>query len=95
MKLKMYAVYDSKVETYAQPFFLPTNGAAIRSWIGAVNDETTMFAKHPEDYTLFELGEYDDETGKTENLHTPKSLGTALEYKKSTPNIGAPRKEIQ
>lgn len=80
MVTKVFAVYDSKVEAYMNPMFFQSIGAALRVWVDAVNDQTTNIAKHPEDYTLFELGEYDDQTGQFKNLSTPKSHGVALEY---------------
>lgn len=79
---KMFSVYDSKVGTYLRPFTMLTKGEATRAWSDLVNDEKTQFAKHPEDYTLFELGEWDDEKGIVINHPAPISLGTALEFKK-------------
>lgn len=83
MKKLIYAVYDSKVEIYEQPFFLRTKGEAIRSWQKVTNDQQTKFYEHPEDYTLFELGVYDEETGSFQNHKTPVSIGVAIEFKKS------------
>lgn len=79
---KMFTVYDSKLEAYLQPFFMASKGQAIRAFTDSVNDTTTQFNKHPEDFTLFEIGEYDDSKGQVSNLITPNSLGVALEYKK-------------
>ena len=36
---KVFAVYDSKVQAYMNPFCMETSGQAIRGWIDAVNDE--------------------------------------------------------
>lgn len=80
MTLQQFAVYDVKVGKYTQPFLLHSKGEAIRSWVDVVNDEKTNFKKHPEDYTLFHLGEWDDESGMTTNLTVPVPIGTALEY---------------
>lgn len=79
-KLKVFAVYDSAVKAYMAPMFLQSKGQALRSWRDAVNDTTTQFSKHPSDFTLMELAEYDEETGRFENLTAPVSLGTALEH---------------
>lgn len=84
MKLKIFTVYDSKMEAYMMPFFLQTRGAAIRAWMDSVNDLNTQFNKHPGDFTLFEIGEYDDETGNVSNYDAKVSIGTALEYKNKT-----------
>lgn len=79
MKLKIYSVYDAKLEAYMQPFFMQTRGQALRAFTDTCNDTNTQFSKHPEDFTLFELGEYDDESGLFTNLEAKISLGTALE----------------
>lgn len=79
MIYKVFAVYDSKVKAYMQPFFMQTEGQAIRSWVDAVNDQSTQFYKHPEDFTLFLISEYDEESGKFKNCGTPEAKGLALE----------------
>lgn len=78
---KIFAVYDSAAKAYLSPFCLPREEMALRSFRDAVNSEH-QFANHPEDYTLFLLGEYDNRTGQVQN-HTPgpKLIGTALELK--------------
>lgn len=84
MKLKVYAVFDSKVGTYARPFFMQTRGEALRSWIDVISDKDTQFHRHPEDFCLFEVAEYDEDTGGFQNQVPPVSLGVALEYHPTT-----------
>lgn len=80
MILKIYTVFDSKAEAYIQPFFSTTKGLALRSFQEALSDSNTNISKYPEDFTLFELGEFDQQTSKF-NLHnTPQSLGVAVEF---------------
>ena len=81
-KIKCFTVYDSKVEAYMNPFFLRTRGEAVRAWNDVVNDPSSAFNKHPEDYTLFEVAEYDEVTGVFENHKTPISLGVAVQFHK-------------
>lgn len=76
---KAFTVYDSKIGAYLAPFFMKSRGEALRAWMDIVNDEKSAFNKHPEDFTLFEVGEYDDEKGQFKNLLTPHSLGVATE----------------
>lgn len=65
MKRIVCAVYDSAVQAYGQPFFVPRAGAALRSFIDEVNKKDgNGLAQHPDDYTLMELGTFDDETGE-------------------------------
>lgn len=78
---KVYSVYDSKVGAFVKsPFFLRSDGEALRGWMDAVNDPQLEFLKHGSDYTLMCLGEYDDVTGKFTNEVTPRSLGMASEF---------------
>lgn len=63
MKLRVFSVLDKAVSAYLQPFFAPTVGAAIRSFGDVVNDPSHQFAKHVDDYVLYDLGEFDDSTG--------------------------------
>jgi len=76
---KLFTVYDTKVEAYLTPFYMKSKGEAIRAFTDSCNDSQTSFHKHPEDYVLFELGDFDDSTCKF-NLHEPKSLGCAIEF---------------
>lgn len=78
-----FTVYDSKTEAYFLPFYSKTIGEAIRSFEDAISDPNHSFAKHLEDYTLFHIGEYDDNTAimKTLDAHIP--LGKAIEFLKA------------
>ena len=81
MKLKIFAIYDSKIKDFANPFYLHHEGEAIRGFTEIVNDPSTKLNKYPEDFALFELGTYESTTAHFENLITPKSLITALAAK--------------
>ena len=50
----------------------------------AAADEKHDFSKYAEDYTLFELGEFDEATGQFSLHNTPVSLGKASELKATT-----------
>lgn len=76
---KIFSVYDSKSEAYGMPMFLRSVAEAIRSFTDAANSSDSMLAKHPADFTLFELGEYDQLSGVLTPLNTPRSLGVLLE----------------
>lgn len=84
MIIKTFTVYDSKAEIYSPPFYEITAGQAIRAFTDASNQEKHPFALHPGDYTLFELGHYDNANGQHENLKTPINHGLALIYKSPT-----------
>lgn len=80
MKMQVFSVFDSKTKVFSQPNFLVNKGAALRAWMDACNDPQSNISKHPEDFTFFHIGEYDDENGTFENLKTPESLGCAIQF---------------
>ena len=80
MLQKIFAIYDSKAESFTNPVYLNSTGLAVRTFSDSVQDPESQFAKHPADYTLFELGTYDDNTAEFKLLPTPKSLFIAIEF---------------
>lgn len=79
MRMIAVSVFDVKAGIYTQPTFVVGVGAAIRSFTDAVNEQGHPFAKHAADYTLFRVGEWDDEQGVF-HAEVPQSLGNALEF---------------
>lgn len=79
MILNVYSVFDSKLATFERPFYMISDAAAIRSFSDAVNepnDMTRHWNRHPEDYSLFHLGKFNDLVGEFE-IVKPVSLVTA------------------
>jgi len=91
-KLKVFTVYDSAVGAYMQPFFMQSAGQAIRAMSDTLQSTEHQFSKHPADFTLFEIGTYDEETGKLFSLPAYINLGTCLELQAriSPPSPAAP-----
>lgn len=85
MKLEIFSVYDTKAHAYLPPFFLHNIEMAKRTFQNCANSTEHTFGTNPEDYCLFHLGSFDDNTGKIKTLSTPQSLGLAQEYKNTTP----------
>lgn len=86
MILKIFSVYDSKTLAYMTPFFSTTPGSAIRSFSDAAASEGSIVAQHPEDFSLFMIGEFDDKTGAITS-HEPHALGNAIEYLSQTDSL--------
>lgn len=80
MILKMFAVYDSKTEAYFPPFYNTTNAAALRDFADKVNTPNHHWARHPEDFSLFCVGVYDDLTAVITPMSPHQTLGKAIEY---------------
>jgi hypothetical protein len=81
MIMKMFSIFDAKAETFMPPFCVHSVGIAKRDFSDAVNDGKSFVNKHPEDYSLFEIGTYDDQTGQCDMLATPLSHGVGISYK--------------
>lgn len=80
MLQKIFSVYDSKAESYIPPFYCPTSAVAIRNFTQAANEEGHSFNAHAEDYCLFELGTFDDQTAVFVLHKAPFSLGLAQHF---------------
>lgn len=63
---KIFTIRDAKGEFYTQPFIKKTHGEAERDFRMLVNDEKSQINQFPEDYDLYYLGTFDDESGKME-----------------------------
>lgn len=64
MKMFIFAILDSKVEAYLLPFFAANAMLALRSFErAAMNPDQTMHT-HPEDFTLYQIGEYIEQTAE-------------------------------
>lgn len=70
-----YAVFDRKAEMYSQPFLEIKDGTAIRAVQDIViNNKDHAFAKHPSDFSLHRLGEYDEATGVITGKNKPEKI---------------------
>lgn len=79
MKFKIITVYDEKAEAFLRPIFHQTSAMAVREFQELVNDRNHQFGKFPQDYTLFELGEWSDRDAEFD-LVQKKSLGNGVEF---------------
>lgn len=78
---RMYTIRDNKAECYLSPFFFQRDGEAIRAFDDVVNKSGSQINAHPEDFSLFKVGEFDQDTGSVTPI-APISLGCALDFLK-------------
>lgn len=57
--MKMYSIYDRKANCYHLPFFAPDKFTASRNFARMVNDTQVQISMFPEDFDLFEMGEFE------------------------------------
>lgn len=62
--MKMFAVYDIKAEAYLTPFFMLSIGQAVRAFSDLVGDKSTIVGKHPDDYKLVHVADFDVMSGE-------------------------------
>lgn len=76
MKLQVVAIKDNAAQLFGRPIFVPALGVANRQFSDEVNRaaEDNQYYKHPEDFDLYQLGTFDDETGAFDLLAFPKVL---------------------
>lgn len=60
---RLFAIYDTKAKTYTQILTERTSAVAERNFTNAVRNKDMDYNKHAEDFSLFELGSYDNDTG--------------------------------
>lgn len=63
MTHKIYAVRDEISGLFNQLLLFPCDASALRAFRDALGSNGTIFAAHPEDYSLYRLGSYRDNTG--------------------------------
>lgn len=74
MIIKVLAIRDRQLDAFMRPFFVATIGAAVRGFQDEINRDDSEMKKHPDDYDLFHLADWDDQSGKFETLATPQQV---------------------
>lgn len=92
--LKVYAFYDEKSLAFGVPYFAPTDGIALRSFVDLVLDTRSIVNKHPADFRLYCLGDYDERSGHIKSFEekhvTPRFIAAATEFIKGYPILKPP-----
>jgi hypothetical protein len=68
MKKLIVTLKDDKLEVYNQPVFIRNKGEAARMMEEMVQDPKSPLSKYPNDFALYEIGTWDEDTG-TIQLH--------------------------
>lgn len=80
---KYFAVRDMKAEHFLKPFVDTSTANAIRGFSSLANEEKSAFNQFPDDFCLYELGSFDEQSGSTEILASPVNLGPARQFVRS------------
>jgi len=77
----VYSIYDSKARTYSNPFITVHPDVAVRDFTRAVNDPQLDLFKFSGDFTLVQLGTFDDEIAVINTHENPLIIGIGATYK--------------
>jgi len=83
MILNICTVKDRAADAYGRPMFVPSTGVAIRSFSDEINrnNAENQLYNHPDDFDLYELGQFDDNTGLFTLHDQPKLLSLGKQVK--------------
>lgn len=82
MRLAVLAIRDRAANAFDRPMFFTSLGAAIRAFGDEINrkHDNNSMNKHPEDYDLYHLGEYNDEDAQFAQLPKPKQIAIGKDF---------------
>lgn len=86
MILQVMVVYDSKSRAHLLPMFVSHVEVGQRGFADAANDPTGVIGRNPEDFSLFHIGEWDDEIAQMNAFETRRAMGRAATYQRP-PNV--------
>lgn len=72
------SIYDVKARCYSKPTPMLTEGEAIRAFTDICNDESSIYFKHAEDFILFHVASFDEQTGDVTPCEKPVPLAKAV-----------------
>lgn len=76
---QMFAVMDLVAARYMEPFFTGNAEQALRGFKQACENVEHDFNRHPTDFVLAHLGEWNEETGELTALQ-PRNIAAATQY---------------
>jgi hypothetical protein len=77
---KMFTIRDRESQTHShQPYFWPTVRDAKEAIRDIANDKQTTIGKHPHDFQLVLIGEYNPREGLVEQYDKPENVCWANE----------------
>lgn len=98
MRKQIFTIYDTKAEVFSQfPFPAQNKGDAIRGFTDALSNPDSEFSKHPLDYALYRIGEYDSVLGIIDSEENPEYVIAGKDVIDTRPTqleMGAKKEEV-
>lgn len=80
MVLIMMSPYDEKAQVYLAPFVCKTEAEGRRMMSDAVNEPGSLVARHPDDFSLYIVGSFNDSSGTLIVPSVPEFICKASEF---------------
>jgi len=80
--MKLYSVFDKRAGIYGALFTAHNDGDASRSVIVGIRANQVMFARFPEDYSLYYIGEFSEKTAEL-NQESPRPVAELAALKEA------------
>nr|QRQ90059.1 MAG: nonstructural protein [Microviridae sp.] len=83
MQYKILAIRDRAADVFGQPIFTSSVGGAIRAFSDEINTprEGNNYNRHPEDFDLYHLGSFDDESAEFTLFKKPEQVAVGKDLK--------------
>ena len=84
----VYAIYDSAAHVFTAPTIDISEASAVRSFQQAIANSGSVMNFKPDDFSLYQVGTFDVETGELEPFNPPSRLivGSDGDYRKEKAN---------
>lgn len=64
MRVFVIAIKDRALDAFMRPMFVPARALAVRSFTDELNRKDTPMNSHPDDYDMYQIAEFIEETGE-------------------------------
>lgn len=81
MQKKLFAIFDNKTNEYGLPVCYTNSAEAIRAFTDILHQKDTIYAQHPQDFALVEIGTYNITDAKLTEAKSKNFLGFGNEFK--------------
>ena len=83
--MKCFSVFDTKANVFGVPFFALTVGVASRLFAELVADFQSTVNRYPADFSLYEIGDFNETSGLFIALDRPNHVCNACEFVSNSP----------
>lgn len=74
MRYVLISIKDRAIDAYHPVANVRAEGEALRVFNDLLRDQNSPQSKHPDDYDLYIVGYFDDQTGQLEPLDSPRKI---------------------